>query len=128
MLPTHDLIAEPFSPRVVSVDVECTELQLAPLPPGPLTEAAFCDWIASASVGQSIQYHEGFLLIDRTEARSALSRHERERLHAVARRAWIACELGFVHLVSQKLGDEHYRYIAVRSSAVLPGSALEAAC
>ena len=40
---------------------------------------------------------------------------QRNRLHATARRAWIACELGLIHLFSQKVSDGHYRYIAVRA-------------
>lgn len=88
-------------------------------PPVAMTEALLCDWIASARVGQSIQYHEGFLLLDRSESQSALPAKERYRLHAVARRAWLACELGLVHLFSQRVGDHHYRYLAVRSSSSL---------
>ena len=78
-----------------------------------------CDWIARARVGQAIQYHEGFLMLDRAEATSDLPAKDRTRLHAVARRAWIACELGLIHLFSQRVGDGHYRYFAVRSSTPL---------
>ncbi|MFM2005559.1 MAG: hypothetical protein RLZZ09_1214 [Pseudomonadota bacterium] len=89
------------------------------LPEKPLNETAFCDWIARARVGQAIQYHEGFLMLDRAEATSDLPAKDRTRLHAVARRAWIACELGLIHLFSQRVGDGHYRYFAVRSSTPL---------
>ena len=89
------------------------------LPEKTLNETAFCDWIARARVGQAIQYHEGCLMLDRAEATSELSAKDRTRLHAVARRAWIACELGLIHLFSQRVGDGHYRYFAVRSSTPL---------
>lgn len=89
------------------------------LPEKPLNETAFCDWIARARVGQAIQYHEGCLMLDRAEATSDLPAKDRTRLHAVARRAWIACELGLIHLFSQRVGDGHYRYFAVRSSTPL---------
>ena len=89
------------------------------LPLSALTEARLCDWIAGAAVGESIQYHEGLLLRDRSEISSPYSTRERTRIHAVARRAWIACELGLVHLFSLKLADCHYRYIAVRSTSRL---------
>ena len=89
------------------------------LPEKPLNETAFCDWIARARVGQALQYHEGFLMLDRAEATSELPAKDRTRLHAVARRAWIACELGLIHLFSQRVGDGHYRYFAVRSSTPL---------
>lgn len=86
------------------------------VPAEKLTEAAACDWIANALVGQSIQYHEGFLMMDRSDTGSGLPAKERNRLHSVARRMWIACELGLVHLFSQKVTDGHYRYLAVRSA------------
>ena len=88
-------------------------------PEKPLTETAFCDWIARARVGQAIQYHEGCLMLDRAEATSELPANDRSRLHAVARRAWIACELGLIHLFSDRVGEGHFRYFAVRSSTPL---------
>ena len=84
-----------------------------------VTEANLCDWIASALVGHCIQYHEGLLLRDRSETSSDLAPQDRARIHAVARRAWIACELGLVHLFSQKVGENHYRYLAMRSGSTL---------
>ena len=75
------------------------------VPAEKLTEAAACDWIANALVGQSIQYHEGFLMMDRSDSGSGLSAKERSRLHSVARRMWIACELGLVHLFSLKVPE-----------------------
>lgn len=95
-------------------------------PAEPLTEAALCDWIANAQVGESIQYHEGFLLIDRSESASALPRKDRLRLHAMARRAWIACELGLVHLFSLRVGECRYRYMAIRSGSVLSPTDIQA--
>ena len=84
-----------------------------------VTESILCDWIASALVGHCIQYHEGLLLRDRSETSSELPTKERARIHSLARRAWIACELGLVHLFSQKVDDDHYRYLAMRSSTTL---------
>jgi len=109
------------------------------LPPDPVTlrperkvyapvekvsEANLCDWIASALVGHCIQYHEGLLLRDRSETSSDLPPQDRIRIHAVARRAWIACELGLVHLFSQRVGENHYRYLAMRSGSVLKPSSI----
>ena len=89
------------------------------VPPISLTEGTFCDWIAGAQVGHAIQYHEGLLLCDRSEVNSGYPTKERSRIHAVARRAWIACELGLVHLFSQRVESNHYRYLAIRSSTTL---------
>lgn len=83
------------------------------------TEANLCDWIASAAAGNAIQYHEGLLLRDRSEVASEFPTKERARIHAVARRAWIACELGLVHLFSQRIDEDRYRYLAVRSASSL---------
>ncbi len=88
-------------------------------PSKALTEGELCDWIANALVGESIQYHEGLLFIDRSPTTSTLTNQQRNRLHATARRAWIACELGLIHLFSQKVSDGHYRYIAVRANCGL---------
>ncbi len=84
-------------------------------PPNKWTEPGLCDWISSAVAGQVIVYHEGFLLLDRSESTSNLSTKDRQRLNAIARRAWIACELGLVHLFSQRLGPGHFRYLAIRA-------------
>jgi len=89
-------------------------------PRRPLTEAQFCDWMAEARLGEALLYHEGLLLRDRSESASALDAKERARLHAVARRAWIACELGLVHLFSIKVDEGNYRYIALRSAQTTP--------
>ena len=69
--------------------------------------------------GNAIQYHQGLLLRDRSELASEFPTKERARIHAVARRAWIACELGLVHLFSQKVEENHYRYLAIRTINVL---------
>ncbi len=106
-------------PRGLVADVGRAGLRSLYKPAVSLTEGGFCDWIANAMVGQSIEYHEGFLLLDRSETVSELPTKERARLHAVARRAWIACELGLVHLVSLKVEEGRYRYIAVRSTSTL---------
>ena len=108
--PTAATAANPSSiPLVLPVGLCAT-------PRCALTEAQFCDWMADARVGEALQYHEGLLLRDRSESASALNAKERVRLHAVARRAWIACELGLVHLFSAKVDEDHYRYFALRSA------------
>lgn len=118
MLKTQTIIETTRSYLGLGVDAEGVSPPVY-VPPAKLTEAGFCDWLASAYVGQSIQYHEGHLLLDRSESGSRLTSKDRQRLHALARRAWIACELGLVHLFSLKVADGHYRYIAVRSASTL---------
>ena len=119
MIYEHDLIKTTRSHLGLGVDIRQAALKPLFIPPEYLTEADLCDWVASALVGHSIQYHEGLLLRDRSETSSNLSSKDRARIHAVARRAWIACELGLVHLFSKRVGDDHYRYLAMRSSSTL---------
>ena len=124
MIYEHDLIKTTRSHLGLGVDIRQAALKPLFIPPEYLTEADLCDWVASALVGHSIQYHEGLLLRDRSETSSNLSTKDRARIHAVARRAWIACELGLVHLFSQRVGDDHYRYLAMRSGSVLKPSSI----
>jgi hypothetical protein len=91
----------------------------APSPRTRITETALCDWIATAGAGESLVYHEGLLVVDRSNSFSALSKTERARVHAVAKRAWIASELGLVHLFSKRLAEGRYRYIAVRARTTI---------
>ena len=115
----NDLIETSRSHLGLGVDIGRAALQPVYIPIEKLSEANLCDWVASALVGHCIQYHEGLLLRDRSETSSDLTTKDRARIHSVARRAWIACELGLVHLFSQKVGDDHYRYMAMRSSSPL---------
>ena len=85
------------------------------VPAKPLTEAGLCDWIASSAAGERIQYHQGLLLRDRSDVGSPYTARERQRIQAVAKRAWVACELGLIHLVSQRVEPFVFNYIAVRS-------------
>ncbi len=119
MIYKNDLIETSRSHLGLGVDIGRAALQPVYIPIEKLSEANLCDWVASALVGHCIQYHEGLLLRDRSETNSDLTTKDRARIHSVARRAWIACELGLVHLFSQKVDDDHYRYMAMRSSSPL---------
>ena len=119
MIYKNDLIETSRSHLGLGVDIGRAALQPVYIPIEKLSETNLCDWVASALVGHCIQYHEGLLLRDRSETNSDLTTKDRARIHSVARRAWIACELGLVHLFSQKVGDDHYRYLAMRSSSPL---------
>ena len=115
----NDLIETSRSHLGLGVDIGRAALQPIYVPIEKLSEANLSDWVASALVGHCIQYHEGLLLRDRSETSSDLTTKDRARIHSVARRAWIACELGLVHLFSKKVGEDHYRYLAMRSSSPL---------
>lgn len=84
-----------------------------------LTEARLCHWIAHAKHGETIEYHTGLLMRDRAKPGSALPAKDCQRLDRVASTAWKACERALVLLFSQKMDEDHYRYIAVRSRLAL---------
>ena len=117
LIPNSNLMSTCHGQPYASVAMGRADVCSPQVPAKPLTEGELCDWIANALVGESIQYHEGLLFIDRSPTTSTLTTHQRNRLHATARRAWIACEFGLIHLFSQKVSDGHYRYIAVRASS-----------
>ena len=119
MIYKNDLIETSRSHLGLGVDIGRAALQPVYIPIEKLSETNLCDWVASALVGHCIQYHEGLLLRDRSETNSDLTTKDRARIHSVARRAWIACELGLVHLFSQRVGENHYRYLAMRSGSTL---------
>lgn len=126
MFSTHAPICLTASPQMMCANVGCAGLHTAQTPSTPLTETSLCDWIASARIGETIQYHEGFLWMDRAESSSTLSAKARTTLHAVAKRAWIACELGLVHLYSIRIAECHYRYLAVRSGSTIQPAEIRA--
>ena len=84
-----------------------------------MDEGVFCDWIATASAGETFEYHRGFLICDRSGSNGVYNINEQKRISALARRALIGAELGLLHLFSVRLGDSLYRYLAVRSNITL---------
>jgi len=89
------------------------------VPAKPLTKAAFGHWLDDAQPGDALQYHEGHLMRDRDPNLSSLKIADQRRVDAVASRVWTAAELGLLHLFSQRIGESHYRYLAIRSSSQL---------
>ena len=46
----------------------------------PLTEIEFCAWVAQAVPGDRLEYHRGFLTLDRCQGLSRFTTEERTRL------------------------------------------------
>ena len=107
------------TPPVLSGEVASASKRSLFIPLTSLNEANFISWIAQASAGQAIAYHEGLLTCDRSALASNLPTKERNRLHALAQCVWRARELGIVHLYSQRLGAGRFRYLAMRSNEPL---------
>jgi hypothetical protein len=78
-----------------------------------LREIELCAWISQALPGEAIEYHRGFLCIDRTPHGRIKDVEQRCALIDTARRALRLCEQGLVHLVQRRIGPEVFSYIAI---------------
>ena len=56
----------------------------------PVSEAEFCSWVANAKARETIEYHRGYLILDRNEDTSNLAPVDRLQLTVVAARALCA--------------------------------------
>jgi hypothetical protein len=98
---------------------------VAPHPvPRPITEIEFCVWVGQALPGDRIEYHRGFLALDREDSRSG--HPDAAQLRRLADRARWAAEAGLVHLVQRRLGPDRFAYLAIsRRKKVGDGCSLE---
>lgn len=79
----------------------------------PLTEIEFCAWVAQAVPGDRLEYHRGYLVLDTYPLFTALDDKARAELARLAGRAFWAAENGLVHLVQERLGPDHFAYLAI---------------
>ena len=79
----------------------------------PCSLATFRDWLGRARRGERLEWHRGFLAIDRVKGTSPLREAERLKLAAVAHQALALADLGELHLLQQRHGDGDYSYWAV---------------
>jgi hypothetical protein len=99
----------------------------------PVSEVAFCAWLALAAPGEKLIYHRGFVAVDAAGLVSSLSPERQRALRDVAAAALRAAGQGLVHLVQARLGPHRFAYVAVarprsrRSGAALSMQLLEAA-
>jgi hypothetical protein len=89
-------------------------------PSAPVTELIFCDWFVDAAAGDAIEYHVGFLSLDRSTLLTGADRLEQKRVNALAYRVWKCCEAGLVHLYSQRINEGVYSYLAIRTPLTRP--------
>ncbi len=74
---------------------------------------ALCDWVTSASPGDTIAYHVGFLARDRYKIISDLPEDERFELDALADCVMRMGEAGWVHLLQRRIDVECFAYLVV---------------
>jgi len=79
----------------------------------PFTEIQFCAWVAQALPGERLEYHRGFLALDRCQGLSRFNAEERTRLTWLGARTFWAAEQGLVHLVQERVSPDQFAYIAV---------------
>lgn len=86
------------------------------LPPRFLAVRAdeFDAWLESAGSGACIQYHRGFLPLDRDRGFSPLGEHHRQELIDVATRAMAQADGGQLLLVQRRHGHCDYSYVAIQ--------------
>jgi len=91
---------------------------VSPFPPVRLrmSDIELCGWLSQAEPGETIEYHRGFLGIDRTPLGQPMSIENRGDLICIAERAMRLAEQGLVHLVQRRLGADTFSYLAVARS------------
>jgi len=77
------------------------------------TEMELCGWLGQASPGDVLQYHRGFLAIDREPHSHRLPQNERTELIRMCSRAHWAAERGLVHLVQRRHSECDYSYLLI---------------
>ena len=89
---------------------------IALMPDAPVTitsEEDLCAWVSQAEPGEAIEYHRGFLCIDRCGADRFGAPIDATSLNQIASRALALAEAGFVHLIQQRIEAETFSYLAV---------------
>jgi hypothetical protein len=79
----------------------------------PLSELQFCAWVAQAVPGDRLEYHRGHLAVDADKVTSDLDPNARAELALLRDRAFWSEGQGLVHLVQQRLGPDHFAYLAI---------------
>lgn len=78
-----------------------------------ITEVEFCAWLTQAAPGDVLEYHRGFLGLDRTPFGSTMDTDARHELTRVSARAMRLVEQGMIHLVQRRLGPDRFSYLAI---------------
>lgn len=82
-------------------------------PPQRLNAVEFCAWLSQADPGDVLEYHRGFLIVDRMPARKGHADTRSSQLDLLAKCAMRAAEYGLVLLVQRRNGPSDFSYLAV---------------
>src|SRR5688572_31626942 len=78
-----------------------------------LTDIGLAGWLGQAAPGDAIEYHQGFLALDRCRIGGRLREQDATELSRVADRAWLAADRGLAHLVQRRIGSSEFSYLIV---------------
>jgi hypothetical protein len=76
------------------------------------TDIGLLAWLNQAEPGDAIEYHRGFLALDRSHQSSALSEGDRQALCRLANLAMRLADQSLVHLVQRRIRPDCFSYIA----------------
>ena len=77
------------------------------------TEIDLLAWLGQAKAGDVLEYHQGFLALDRSTRKDSVKERERAALGRVADQAMRLAEHGFVHLLQRRVCSERFSYLAI---------------
>jgi len=78
-----------------------------------LSEIELCVWISQATPGDTLEYHRGFLAVDRTPYGQFKDTPARAALELLADRTHALAEQGLIHLVQRRCAPFDFSYLAV---------------
>ena len=79
----------------------------------PISDIQFCAWLSQAEPGDRLDYHRGYLAVDADKVTSDLDPNARAELACLRDRVFWSETAGLVHLVQQRLGPDHFVYLAI---------------
>jgi hypothetical protein len=77
------------------------------------TDIGLLAWLNQAEPGDAIEYHRGFLTVDRARETSKLVEDDRQVLCRIANLALRLSNVGLIHLVQRRIKPDCFSYIAI---------------
>jgi hypothetical protein len=81
--------------------------------PRPMIQVDLLAWLTQAQAGDVLEYHRGFVSLDRLRCSSRLSEQERLRLEGLARMVMQLVDRDLVHPLQRRIGSGRFSYLAV---------------
>ena len=79
----------------------------------PLTEIDLLGWLSQAQAGDTLEYHRGFLALDRSSGSEMLNKKDQITLSETASLAMRLADKSLVHLVQRRICRNHFSYLAI---------------